>query len=489
MSKDPQDPQDQAAEELVARVRAADPAAQAEPDLGALRAAVDAARAADATRADDVDGPVDPVPAVPDELAARRARRWTGWPARVAGVAAAAVLLGGGGYALGAAQDGDSGSGLVAGGAAPAISLQSGAGADGGNAESMIGAQDEGSKPAAAPRLAGGGDSAYWGGSGRTVFTASGLSSEPTSLHGHGFDSVGAFTQDAIARAAAALGVPGTPELRDGSWIVGPNDGTGPSVSLYPDGTVTLSYYDPGKDPYSCVATTEVGAAEPASPGGATSEGSTDIAPVPDPCEQRDLGAAPEGEAAAAVVRDALSALGVDPASFELTVDHTADSPEWTYVTAFGVLDGQRTGLSWNAQLTGAGLQSLYGSTAALVDLGEYPVISPVEAVQRLTDPRFGSGWFGPMFRADDGMVGAAADTAVAPEPVTPTVPPSATPGTVVAWPVDHATIVQARLGLALQTQPDGVALLVPSYELTSDTGDVWTVIAVADSSLDFGTD
>lgn len=475
MSKDPQD---QAAEELVARLRAADPAAQAEPDLTALRAAVDAARAADA------EAPARVV-AVPDELAARRARRWTGWPARVAGVAAAAVLLGGGGYALGAAHDGDSGGDLVAGGAAPAISLQNGAGADGGSSENLTEAQGTGPKTADVPRVAGGGDSAFWSGSGRTVFTASGLSSDPTSLRGYGFDSVGAFTQDAIARAAAALGVPGTPELRDGSWVVGPDDGTGPSVSLYPDGTVSLSYYDPGKDPYSCVATTKVGGAEPASPGGSTS----DVVPVPDPCQQRDLGAAPEGDAAAAVVRDTLSALGADPASFELTVDHSADSPEWTYVTAFGVLDGQRTGLSWNAQLTGAGLQSLYGSTAALVDLGEYPVISPVEAVQRLTDPRFGSGYFGPLFRANDGLVGAATDTAVAPEPVTPTVPPSATPGTVVAWPVDHATIVQARLGLALQTQPDGVALLVPSYELTSDAGDVWTVIAVADSSLDFGTD
>lgn len=485
MSKDPLDRE---TDELVARLRAADPAAQAEPDVAALRAAVDTARAAEA------DGPapgapvVPEAPVVPDELAARRARRWTGWPVKVAGVAAAALLLGGGGYALGSARDGGaSGGDAIAGGAAPAISLQDGSG----SGESLTGAQDEGAKGVAsgAPRAADGmGDSAFAGGAWRTVFTSSGLSDAATTLHGYGFDSVGAFTQDTIARAATALGVPGTPELRDGSWMVGPNDGTGPSVSLYPDGTVTLSYYDPNKDPYSCTPTTTAGTApgDAGAEGGA--EGSTSaVAPVPDPCQTRDLGPAAEGDAAKQVLRDTLSALGLDPASFELTVDHTADSPEWSYVTAYQVLDGQRTGLTWSAQLTGAGLQSLYGSTAALVDLGDYPVISPADAVERLMDPRFASGFFGPMYRATDGM--AAAETSVAPEPSTPTVPPTATPGTAVSWPVQHATIVTARLGLALQTQPDGAALLVPTYELTSDAGDVWTVIAVADDKLDFGTD
>src|SRR5665648_560811 len=93
---DDRTPQDVAAEDAaVARLRAADPGAGVVPDTVALRSAVDERRAAPDVRSD-----------VPDELAARRARRWTGWPAKIAGVAAAALVVGGGGgYAIGAAGD------------------------------------------------------------------------------------------------------------------------------------------------------------------------------------------------------------------------------------------------------------------------------------------------------------------------------------------------------------------------------------------------
>src|SRR5450830_592871 len=97
ITMDDRTPQDVAAEDAaVARLRAADPGAGVVPDTVALRSAVDERRAAPDVRAD-----------VPDELAARRARRWTGWPAKIAGVAAAALVVGGGGgYAIGAAGDG-----------------------------------------------------------------------------------------------------------------------------------------------------------------------------------------------------------------------------------------------------------------------------------------------------------------------------------------------------------------------------------------------
>src|SRR5665648_682233 len=93
---DDRTPQDVAAEDAaVARLRAADPGAGVGPDTVALRSAVDERRAAPDVPAD-----------VPDELAARRSRRWTGWPAKIAGVAAAALVIGGGGgYAIGAAGD------------------------------------------------------------------------------------------------------------------------------------------------------------------------------------------------------------------------------------------------------------------------------------------------------------------------------------------------------------------------------------------------
>src|SRR5690606_24884530 len=81
----------------VARLRAADPAAGAEPDVSALRATVDERRLAGATAGTTA--------APRDDLAAARARRWSRW-APLAGAAAAALVIGtGGGYAIGAAGD------------------------------------------------------------------------------------------------------------------------------------------------------------------------------------------------------------------------------------------------------------------------------------------------------------------------------------------------------------------------------------------------
>lgn len=463
---DDRTPQDVAAEDAaVARLRAADPGAGVGPDTVALRSAVDERRAAPDVPAD-----------VPDELAARRSRRWTGWPAKIAGVAAAALVVGGGGgYAIGAAGDSPAP-------AAAAISLQAPGGALNGTAPTAA-------RDSAAPEsslMAGDASRSYWPGMyGRTVFTASGLSDAGTVAHAWALDAAQSFSEQTIAAAAAALGVAGTPVLADGWWTVGPNDGTAATVQLYADGTGSLSYWDPAKDTWACATVSTVPTVPTEDLSKSEADPSVGIAPEPDPCTQRDLGPAPQGDAATNQLRDILTALGVDPAGFELVAEEYGD-PMMTYVTAYGVLDGQRTGLTWSATLTGAGVQSLYGSTAPLVDLGEFQVISPVEAVQRLSDPRFGSGsgWYGPLM-ADAGI--AVDETAAAPmEP--PTVPPTATAGSAISWPVDQATIVQARLGVAVQTQVNGSALLVPTYELTSDDGGIWTVIAVADSHLDFST-
>ena len=179
----------------VARLRAADPAADVEPDAVALRAAVDERLAADA-------------PAVTDELAARRARRWTSWPARIAGVAAAALVVGGGGgYAIGAAGSPEQGPTAEA-----AITLDSGvAGATtpGWSESAAIDA------PAIAPRATdmAAGDSAYWPGMwwGRTVFTAAGLSGDAGTLRAWALDPSASFTEATVTAMAAALGVAGTP--------------------------------------------------------------------------------------------------------------------------------------------------------------------------------------------------------------------------------------------------------------------------------------
>ncbi|WP_273652442.1 hypothetical protein [Cellulomonas fimi] len=453
-----------------ARLRAADPAVGVEPDAARIRAAV-AASVGEAAGA--VPGETVEVLTVPDELAAARARRsrtrWLTVAAAVAGVA----VVGGGGFAAGVAAQGDGGSSSDL-AAAPAMSL-----------EQPMAGREMASVGAAADDSAATSKLAWYGG--RVVFTAgSGLSDETGTGTAWTFDAASAFSQETLARVAAALGVAGEPRQEYGSWTVGSTDGTGPTVSLSPDGTASVSYYDPSKDPWACVASapeTLDGGAE-----GAGTSSSVDRAQV-DPsfgteCRQ-DLPAAPTGDAAKAKASDLLRSLGVDPAAYELEVVADTGSPALVQVAAHQVVDGQRTGVAWNVSLVGDGVQSLWGSLAPVVELGDYDVVSPRTAVERLGDPRFGaSGGIMPL--AADGMARAEAGAEIAPAPdEAPTVPATPDFGPL-AWPVEDVTIESARLGLALTTLPDGAAVLLPTYELSSSDGRTWTVVAVADSDLDF---
>lgn len=470
-------------DDLLARLRAADPAAVSSPDLDALRGAVAGRLAATAAspapgavpreaveteedvevvdqhgRVVDRHGSTVPV----DELAQRRRR--TGWPLRVAAVAAGALVVGGGGgYAIGAAGGTDSGGQPVIAVANPFGGPESAAEGDMGTAEMARG---------------GGADMATsWMGFGRTVFAASGLSGEGGTARAWAFDPTGTFTAEAAAAAAEALGVAGEPRQEDMFWTVGPADGTGATLQLFGDGTVSLSFYDPAMDPWFCASpgVLEGGGAAGSDP----VEGDVVVEPAPgEPCEERDLGAAPQGEAAEGLLRGLLGALGQDPGAYEVTTEDGGDQ-RWSFVTAYQVVDGQRTGLLWQASFTGGGLQSLNGSLADLVDLGEYAVVSPQEAVERLTDPRFGSGGGPVAYR--EGAAASGMDVPVSPGELPR--PPSA--GSAVPWPVSEVTITEARLGAALHTQPDGAALLLPTYELTGEDGSVWSVLALADEHLD----
>ena len=106
--------------------------------------------------------------------------------------------------------------------------------------------------------------------------------------------------------------------------------------------------------------------------------------------------------------------------------------------------------------------------------LGSYPVVSEVEAVERLGDPRFAGAVLGWSSQEPQDEAGPSAAGA----PV---------PGGPVAWPVEDVTIVSAALTEARYTLPDGTVLLVPAYDLESTTrATSWTVMAVDEEQLDF---
>ncbi|KGM08494.1 hypothetical protein N869_10905, partial [Cellulomonas bogoriensis 69B4 = DSM 16987] len=319
----------------------------------------------------------------------------------------------------------------------------------------------------------------------RMVFSGEGLGTGAGVGTVWALDAAAGFDEAVAVRVADALGVPGEPRLSDGTWTVGPDDGSGPVVVLQGDDLGTVNFYDPTQDPWVCelVSTGEPfrGEAEPA-------EGAGELYPM-SACEERDLGPAPGAEEARDRVVSLLGDLGLDEADLDVDVEVGA-TEAWTYVTVHRLVGGERSGLTWSASLTGSGVHSLYGTAAPVVDLGEYDLISPAQAVERMNDPRFGAGSAAPfaMMRSADEPLSLesspmpTAEPAPVPERPRPTAP---APGSSIGWPVQQVTLTAATLRATVHHQPDGAALLVPSYELTGADGSMWTVLAVADTHLD----
>lgn len=431
-------------------IRLQDPAAGLAPDVASLRR-----RVAERIEADRIGGDLfedDTVGAVPatvldlDEARTRRSgqRRWL----QVAAAAVGVMAVGLGGYLVG--NGGDTKNEV----ALPETTVQA----------PFSSPADIPSVPNTTPQpgpsamgTEGGaktGDTKLMVGN-RTVFTAGAdLSNTAGTAPGWTFDPASVFSKKSIAAAAKELGVSGTPRLEAGTWSVGPVDGSGPGVQLMPDGTASLSFSDSTKDPYRCTSTSE------------------------DPATCPPGKKAPTGEAAVKQATALIGDLGVDTTTLKFTELDPMDS-SLTSVQAEVLINGNPSGVSWSIGLVADGVQSLYGPLAPVVSLGDFPVISPAEAVTRLTDPRFGFTGGGPIAYDAAG----AAETAPVTDPTPPTV---AEPGKPIAWPVAQVTITGAELVTTSQYQPDGAVLLLPAYNLTDDAGSVWTVIAAADSAFDF---
>jgi hypothetical protein len=419
-----------------------------------------------------------------DHPSAKPSRAAHHWWIGVAALSVGVVVAGTTGYAFGRTGDTHQT-------AAPAISWSASASAGTQlGRPAMTGAQE----PSADHRM---GVDVMPYGYGRVVFTSSGLSDSPDSLTAWAFDPGQVFSRQTAVDAAAVLGLDAEPRLVDGVWTVGPNDGSGPTLQLAPDGLASLSFWDPTLDPYGCAFAVaeddQPGDSGSGSSGG--SGGSVDPVPAPAPdCGPKGPDA-PSGDAAIDVVKDVLTSLGIDVSSMEFEVGDYG-TPHAAYVAAFPVVDGQRTDALWSVTLVGRQIQALYGGLAPAVALGSYDVVSPVQAVDRLSDPRYGLGFFGgpmPMGIAEAGdrpvstlSGGGSSPDGAAMGMASPKLPPTVRAGDDFGWPVQQVTITRARLGLALYTQPDGSAVLIPVYVLTDTDGMQRTVVAVDDQSLDF---
>ncbi len=178
---------------------------------------------------------------------------------------------------------------------------------------------------------------------------------------------------------------------------------------------------------------------------------------------------------------DAHVVVSDDVSAMSVTID--------TSVDGIGVI-GLTTYLSYgaNGKLTFAN-----GSLGTPVQFDSYPIITPAQAVKRLTQNFMA---YGPM---TDGVPKVAQVEAVAPtsstvvgdapvvsEPTTNAPAISVVPGTVVTAPKRTVHIKGVRIVLEVQWLGDGSSvLLVPTYEYSDTDSGTWAAVAIADEFLD----
>ncbi len=329
-----------------------------------------------------------------------------------------------------------------------------------------------------------------------------GLSTDSGSGHVYQLQRVGEPTEIAAA-VAAALGVEGDVSESTYStdeyptYVVGPEDGTAPSVTVGWSGTGDWWYNDPAAYPqtFSCDA-----------------EGVCVDIPVTE-------NLAPSESEARGIAAEIFAATGFDVDADDIRV--TAD--EWqTVASASLVVDGTETALDWSIGWGTTGLISFaYGHSVDVVDKGSYGTVSAHDSVARLADWR----WFGaagPEYQTGMNLL-AASDlartedvpttdvpveeapsvdpTEVPAEPVEPTDPATSEPApepdpTLVDPPVDPlpepmptpetvvVTVEEANETLLLVWDADGNAWLVPGFAMPHPDGWFNSVISLVEGVI-----
>jgi hypothetical protein len=346
---------------------------------------------------------------------------------------------------------------------------------------------------------------------GFTYEVGEGLPALPTDAVAYQYPAGADVDAATLASLAAALGVAGDPVRLDDPaigalWRVGPDDGSAPSLTVNRDAQLSW-YYSSAWADQPVIAGCAAAAAEPveAAPSsnpttGEDSSSSTPdslvggdaVAPTVSSCAQPEPPAGvPTAAAAEARSRELLTAIGEDPASFEL--ETYAD--EWSSsVTAWQILGGLRSNVSFGFGFGGAGtLQWANGVLAEPIATGPYPLIDLDVAIARLEDQQ--SMWAGATGRGEPALMdavsggasgSAAADPAIAPtEPAIVAPPTSDVPvGTLPAPEPEVATLVDVRADFWWAWDADGSLWLLPAYTFTDTEDRVHTVPAVTDDYL-----
>jgi hypothetical protein len=293
----------------------------------------------------------------------------------------------------------------------------------------------------------------------------------PDNQFGYVFDKEAASIDvDQVNALAAALGVAGEAVRKEdgyGSawWIVGPDDGTAPSLTVYEDAQLSW-YYSPE---WASTGSTSVGCAVEGSAGAGDA-----AAPAVEPAVDAPLCEVPKpegiltAEQAEARTRQLMIDVGLDPAGY--VIEPYAD--EWyASATAQEQLEGGFTGRRFDAGFGADGeLQSAGGQLAAPAKAGPYDLIDLDTAIARLGDQ---SGFWGGR--------GGGIQIDIAEAPVSDAMPVDSVP---IEPQQVTVTLVDVQPDLWWVWDADGTVWLLPAYRFIGDDGGWYTVPAVSDDLL-----
>jgi hypothetical protein len=278
-------------------------------------------------------------------------------------------------------------------------------------------------------------------------------------------------SKDAAVQLARALGLSGTPQQHEGTWVLTDGDKQlNVGAQFWSFGPTAVDCPTIKTDPADAVSC----GAMPSPPGNASSSSGIAVACAPDgncpaPPPPVDL---PTKDAARAVALRVFDRAGID-ASGPVTVFGPGDAWE---VAAEPRVDGRRVYGATNNLSVGPKGAILRGGGQLwpTTQVGDYPLVSTAKGLERL--------------KAQDGPVPMgrpepAVDMAAAAERSTIAVAPAPDQPVPALGPVVR-TITGVELGLQPYGSPDGTMFLVPVFLFRIDDGGVASAPAVIDSLL-----
>lgn len=324
-----------------------------------------------------------------------------------------------------------------------------------------------------------------------------------------------------IAKIAAALGVTGDvrnlPTDQGGGWAVGPEDYSGPVLTVSGDGLLTwfLSAGPQAATSTGCAVASGVAVVEPAiatvGSSGSSSGGGTaiatpapDVAPTPETAPAADTPApapecttpqpppgVPTKDEALAKAKDLFSSLGYDLDSYSFE-DVFADEFSAS-VNASLLLDGMKAQIMLSVGFGGNGaITYASGSLATPQPGGDYPTIGAGAGLERLkTQQNQYVGLAGGVATKTATDVATGAAPAVgAPQPAggAPAIAPCGPAADCATPPIDAqpitVTLTSVKRDLTMVWAADNTIWLLPAYTFGSADGGLYTVNAVDDAYI-----